>query len=111
MERHDLEAMRRAIATLRTDPELGDTVEALLRDQGEQAAGTFAVGVLQVRSLRLKAWQCPPCDSTNKHPSNHYGCRPNEVALLRRMLALGISRFEPDPIAALAAAEANKPAA
>jgi hypothetical protein len=99
MEQRDLAAMRRAIATLQADPELRDSVETLLRDQGEQAAGVFASGYLQVRNLKLKAWECPPCDSTNfATPSNHYGCRPNEVALLRKMLALGLSRYEPDPL-------------
>jgi hypothetical protein len=107
MDQRDLEAMRRAIATLRGDAELGATVEALLQDQGEQAAGIFAVGLLQVKNLKLKAWECPPCDSSET-ASNHYGARPNEVALLRKLLTLGLSRYEPDPLRAIERVERER---
>jgi hypothetical protein len=33
---------------------------------------------------------------------------PHARELLSKMLALGISRFEPDPLAAIAEAEANR---
>ena len=104
MERHDLEAMRLAISTLRKDhPELRATIEAMLRSQGEQEVGLFAVGFCQVKNLHLKGWECPPCDTFDADPSDCYGRRPNEIALLRRMLAAGVSRFHPDPMQALAA--------
>ena|SRR5258705_13273761 len=111
MDQRDLEAMRRAIATLQADPERRDSVEGMLQKQGEQAAGLFAVGLLQVRNLRLKPWECPPCDTYNvKDPSDCYGQRPNEVRLLQRMLAAGVSRYDPNPMQAITAAEA-RPAA
>jgi len=37
---------------------------------------------------------------------NVYGARPGEIALRDRLLAAGLSRFEPDPLSALARAGA-----
>jgi hypothetical protein len=106
MDQRDLEAMRRAVATLQADPELRDTIETLLQTRGEAAAGEWAAGYLQLRNLRLKPHECPPADSTNvKEPRDVYGCRPNEVALLRKLLSLGISRYEANPMAAIERAE------
>jgi len=71
----------------------------------------FAALCVQSNALHLKPWQCPPCDSNNEiDPSQGvlYGNRPDEVALLQRMLRAGISRFHPDPNAAFAEAEAQK---
>jgi hypothetical protein len=106
MEAHDLAAMRLAIATLESDPELHNTIETLLRDRGEQEAGVWAVGLLQTKNLKLKPWECPPCDCFNvAAPSDVYGCRPSELRLLQRMLAAGVSRYDPNPMQALAALE------
>ena len=105
MDPRDLEAMRLAIETLRKDPELASTIEAMLQTQSEQEVGTFAAELSQCRALHLRPWEAPPCDSADVAPSDHYGSRPNEVALLRRMLAAGLSRYEPDPMQALAAIE------
>jgi hypothetical protein len=112
MTRADREAMAAAIELLRADPELRTQLEAMLQTQPWEQVGLFAVGLSQVRSLRLRPWEAPPCDTANvKQPSDCYGARPNEVALLRKLLALGISRYHPDPMQALAAAEAKQPAA
>jgi hypothetical protein len=106
MDLHDLAAMRLAIEVLRKDPELGDSVAAMLQNQSEQEVGLFAASICQTRSLKLKAWECPPCDSANvETPSDHYGARPNEVMLLRQMLAAGVSRYHPDPMRALTEVE------
>jgi hypothetical protein len=110
MDPRDLEAMRLAIETLRRDPELSDQIELMLRNQSEQEVGAFAAGFCQVRNLKLKGWECPPVDSSSAEPADCYGHRANEVALLRRMLRAGVSRFHPDPLAALTVAE-SKPAA
>jgi hypothetical protein len=112
MEQRDREAMRLAIETLlRLEPDWRDQVAAMLQAQPWEQVGAFAAGVCQVRSLQLKPWECPPCDTANvKEPSDNYGSRPGEVALLRKMLSFGLSRYDPNPLKALAAAEA-KPAA
>ena len=63
---------------------------------------SFAAYSVQGDALRLKLWQSPPC-----HLSIEDGkvrdCDIEGQILLRRMVAAGLSTFEPDPIAALAA--------
>ena len=47
----------------------------------------YAVYHLQMRSLRLRPWQCPPCDSDDEiDPAGLSGGKPEEVALRRRMI-------------------------
>jgi hypothetical protein len=48
----------------------------------------------QIERLELKPWEDPPC------LGDEDGNGPADV-LLRRMLAAGISRYHPDPLAAL----------
>jgi hypothetical protein len=109
MTRSDREAMQRAIEVLRADPDC--QIEAMLRAQPEEPVGLFAVGVLQVRNLKLRPWEAPPADTADvQTPRDVYGFRASEVSLLKRMLAAGVSRFAPNPLQALAAAAA-KPAA
>jgi hypothetical protein len=62
-----------------------------------QDVAKFAAYRCQIRSLRLLPWQIPPC------ASDGVGDEPHDV-LLRRMLEARLSRFDPDPAAALAAA-------
>ena len=60
-----------------------------------------------MRNLRLRPWEAPPCDSQLvDRPKDIYGCRRGEVALLRKMLAANVSRYHPDPMQALAGAQA-----
>ena len=108
MER-DRKVMRLAIEQLLPmEPDWRDQIASMLQTQPWEQVGAFTAGVCQVRSLQLKPWECPPCDTANvKEPFDVYGSRASEVELLRRMLAAGVSRFDPDPIAALAAAEAQ----
>jgi hypothetical protein len=75
------------------------------------AVAVFAAHGCQERALRLKPWQCwPPCalepDDVDTPGLEHRAIR-RSAALLRRMLALGISRWHPDPIAAIERAEAE----
>jgi hypothetical protein len=51
----------------------------------------------QSHHLGLRPWQTPPI-----HADNH--CKPEEIALLETMISLNISRYEPDPPAAIDAA-------
>jgi hypothetical protein len=72
----------------------------------------FAAHGCQDWSLRLKPWQCwPPCavgvDDDDAPGLEQRGIR-SSAALLRRMLLLGISRWHPNPIAAIEASEAER---
>lgn len=77
-------------------------LRALQQQNGKLDAQLHAVYELQVRSLGLRPWECPPCFAT---PNN-----TPEGRFLRRMLDAGLSRYEPDPIEALEA-KANEQAA
>jgi len=75
----------------------------------------FAAHRCQEISLHLAPRQCwPPSrvavDDVDKPGYEHRGIGQS-AALLRRMLAAGISRYHPDPIAALAAAPRRDAAA
>ena len=58
----------------------------------------FASYCCQCRALNLKPWQSPPChaDEDDANPRDE-----KARALLRRMLRAGVSRYDPDPMAAL----------
>ena len=66
----------------------------------------------QVDNLLLKAWETPPCHADEKDFSPDPECSParnaEACALLRRMLAAGVSRWHPDPMKALEHAERKK---
>ena len=80
-------------------------IASMLCDRTWKEVGTFAVGRCQDRNLNLKSWECPPYQTRLVDPSDDWGYRPGEVALLKRMLRAGVSRFHPDPMAAIEAAE------
>jgi hypothetical protein len=105
----DADAYRRAIEIARQEsPARAKQIEDKLRCESFEATGEFAAYCTQCSNLRLKPWQAPPChvrgDAANLDPTC-YGYRPGEVALRDRLLAAGLSRFEPDPVAALARVE------
>jgi hypothetical protein len=100
----DQDAFERAIAWLRRHD--GDTeVERMLERDGFEYTGHTASYAAQCENLRLKPWEAPPChvrgDVSEADPSV-YGYRPEEIGLRDRLLAAGLSIYEPDPPAALA---------
>lgn len=68
---------------------------------------TRLVSVAQSANLHLRPWQAAPIDTCDDGlvDDDCYGRRSGEVALRRRMVAAGVSIFEPDPERALADAE------
>jgi hypothetical protein len=78
----------------------GETqIERMLKRRTWQEVAEFASYGCQMRSLALRPWQSPPCcvgtDETNPEHAP-------AVALLRRLFDAGLSRYEPNPIVALA---------
>ena len=68
-------------------------------------------GVAQMITLRLRPWEAPPIVTDDEVTKpDRYGSRPQEVELRQRMIKLGVSVYEPDPIAAIEAAEAERAA-
>jgi hypothetical protein len=100
----DRDALRRAFEAAAAEGagyrEHLDGIEA--RD-GWVSAAESASYHLQVKNLRLRPWQCPPCSCWSDEVGHGYGRSRAEVMLRRRMLKANISLFEPDPHAALAA--------
>ena len=76
-------------------------------EQSAEEAARFASYHCQTRSLRLRPWKSPPVwirdiavELESTIPS-----RARAAELLQRMGALGISKYHPSPIEAIAAAE------
>jgi hypothetical protein len=104
----DRDAYGRAIEWVRQNGDAAQ-IEDKLRCEGFEAAGEFAAYSAQCDTLRLRPWQAPPCHVRGTDPDpNVYGCRPGEIALRDRLLAAGLSLFEPDPLSALAGAQGRK---
>ena len=71
----------------------------------------FAAYGCQCSALHLKPWQPPPCWAEVDDQDNEAGPisgRRAAAELLRKMLSLRISRWHPDPLAAIEAAEAAR---
>ena len=99
---HDFDAMQRAIAWVRQEsPDRAAQIEDKFKREGFEAAGRFAASVAQNKTLQLKPWETPP--------SNIWGnfCSRG-IELRDRLLAAGLSVYEPDPIKALAETERAK---
>ena len=112
LSRTDREALERAIVALRRDTATREQIEAKLRDEPWQAAGEFAAYAAQCDSLGLRPWQTPPCwitdlAATLRLPFGDPRGEREAAELLRKMLNCGLSRFEPDPLAALDRVEAR----
>jgi hypothetical protein len=69
--------------------------------------GAFCSYSCQCRNLRLPPWLPTPSrvDEDLGHAPGWSATDPATVALLKRMLAAGISRYHPDPLKALAEAD------
>jgi hypothetical protein len=63
----------------------------------------FAAYSLQCDALNLKPWQSPPMDAGDDKPRDESPVAGRVAAweLRRRLIAAGLSKFEPDPIRAL----------
>jgi hypothetical protein len=95
----DREALQRAeVIARRDDPTRARQLdEKLERGEAPSEVAAFAAHVCQIRALHLRPWQRSP--AMREPDDDGPGGR-----VLRRLLAKGLSRYEPDPLAALAPA-------
>jgi hypothetical protein len=120
----DLEALTRALATARRMEEKRAVIERELAKEGFLEAASTAAYVCQNRALELKPWEWPVCWLKTANPDalllGLKQARPDgkdlngqrrATLLLRKLLRLGLSRFEPDPLQAIEKAEAKAKAA
>jgi hypothetical protein len=75
------------------DRKLARQLDEQLKDRPWLEVAEFASYCLQCDNLKLLPHQSPPC--------GFIGNDLDAADLLRRMLAAGLSRYEPDPLAAL----------
>jgi hypothetical protein len=116
LSRIDREAMARAIAQLRRrGGEDARQIERMLQDRPWREVGAFASYSCQDKALHLKPWQTPPCwlrsagaiRAALATPPPDLGHERAAGELVRRLLAVGLSRYEPDVPGALERAEAK----
>jgi hypothetical protein len=106
----DRDALERALAIMLKDRELGRDFKRRL-DEGQEPwadIARHAAVSCQVSSMGLKPWQVAPCEAeinqTDPRGYEHRSIR-NASLTLERLLNTGLSRYEPDPPAALARVE------
>jgi hypothetical protein len=109
--RADADAFERAIQSAlkrETEAERMQVERMLERDPWEQV-GEFCAYGCQCRNLKLRPWQWPPCwcEPGDRDPpgGGHRGIT-KAARLVERLYAVGLSKFEPDPLGQLAKAEA-----
>ena len=95
----DRDALTRAMQiAIRRDPGRAQQLQSKLQDEPWREVAEFAAYGCQMHALSLRPWRDPPChaDEDETKPRDKAAQR-----LLRKMLAAGVSRYEPDPLAAL----------
>ena len=98
MTKHDRAALKQCMEIAQRDPGRATQLRSKLEDELWQRVAEFAAFCCQSELLNLEPWQLPPCNANEDHDDP---AQPDAVKLLRRMLAAGVSRYEPDPLAAL----------
>jgi hypothetical protein len=106
----DRQALESAIETARRlRPDLTDRY---LAEKPWVEAAMDAARICQETALNLKPWECwPPCDveiDSTDEPGLQHRSISKSAALLRRMLACGVSKYHPDPLAAIREAESSR---
>jgi hypothetical protein len=109
----DLDALRRCVKWAegyqKREPQIAVLPHPMPRADSDDwvRIATRLVSVAQSTNLHLQPWQCAPIDTCDDGDVDDdcYGRRRSEVTLRQRMVAAGVSIFEPDPERALAEAE------
>jgi len=110
MRRIDRDALTRAIAMARLEsPARSRQIDDKLATEPWEQVARWCAYCCQCDTLRLRIHQSPPCwvhDIKTTLAAGDDGIIADYAAarLLQRMLAAGISKYEPDPPAALAKA-------
>jgi hypothetical protein len=96
----DRQALQRSLKLARAEPEYRDQLECKVEAEGWESAARFASYSLQIDNLGLRPWMDPPCFAEVRPD-------PEALKILVQLLGAGLSRYEPDPVAALAAARVS----
>jgi len=105
MDKRDRIALTQALAMCRTESEgRARQIDSMLkdRDRAWTEVASFAASCCQSKSLALQPWESPPCNVDEDDDSD---INADAVKLLRKMLVADVSRYDPDPLKALAGAK------
>jgi hypothetical protein len=100
------------------EPGRAGQIKEKLQDESWEDVAIFCAELCQERALHLKPWENPPCviedpDDPDERlepdkPGPASDGRRQAAALLKRMLAAGVSRYHPDPLRALEEVERRR---
>jgi hypothetical protein len=103
VNRVDRDALRRALQLVRAEsPGRAAQIADKLKDEPWGQVAEFAAYCCQCDALELKPWQDPPMYAEIRPD-------PDALAMLVKLLGAGLSRYEPDPVAALAQVRGGAP--
>lgn len=111
LSRVDREALTRAIELARAESAAQrQQIDEMLKSDGWRRSARFASYACQDAALNLRPWQTPPCwirdDPDRLLAAQTADPDHRRAALLtQRLFDAGLSRYEPDPINAIARAE------
>jgi hypothetical protein len=99
-------ALARAVEIERArNPACRQRIDRLAAEEGWLAAAQSAARHCQDIALHLSPWQCWPPSVVEPDETDEPGCEHRGITasakLLRRMLRAGVSKYDPDPEAAL----------
>jgi hypothetical protein len=108
----DKAALTRAMAACRAQGAASARqLDAKLAAEPWETVARFASYSAQIASLGLQPWQDPPAvinlDAALRQPFGDARGAREAGEILRRLLDAGLSRYEPDPMRALAEVEAK----
>jgi hypothetical protein len=104
MKKVDRDALLRALDEYCRDPLAAEQIERKRQSGCSWAErAQLAAYSCQCDALNLKPWQFPPCWLSDEQPVDRHLTDGLFAGweLRRRLIALGLSPFEPDPVAAL----------
>jgi hypothetical protein len=110
----DRDAFARAIEITRKEsPARRQQVDDFLASRPWDDVGRFCASCAQSRSLRLDPWETLPIwvgdiDAALREPYGDARGTREAGEILRRLLDAGLSKYEPDPLRAIAEAEAKR---
>jgi hypothetical protein len=104
----DRDALKRAMELTQTEPVRARQIADKLKTEGWRSVAEFAASCCQHRALATRPWELAPISVDEDDPipdGDDHRRTGRAIKLLRRLLAAGLSRYEPDPIEALARVE------
>jgi hypothetical protein len=101
LDERDTAALTLAMERARADGR-GPQLDRMLEARSWQRVAKFAAYVCQCEALELRPHETPPCHVNNPRTTREH--EQDAAKLLRRMLRHGVSKWHPDPAAAIAAA-------